>query len=91
MPGQTSSDRLTAALLAGAAACLVFAVLLTVISGLTFFADEWNVILRPNWSADSLFRPLNEHIFVGPVIVYKLLLAVFGLDSTAPFRIANIA
>ena len=70
---------------------VAFAVLLTVTDGLTFFADEWNVILRePGWSADSLFEPLNEHIYAGPVVIYKVLLEIFGMDQPWAFRAMNL-
>jgi hypothetical protein len=70
---------------------LAFFVLLEVTDGLTFFADEWNVILRPpEWSADSLFEPLNEHIYAGPVAVYKLLLGIAGLEHPWAFRALDI-
>ena len=82
-------DRTTTTLLLAAISCVAFVVLMQITSGLTFFGDEWNVILRPGWSLDSLFEPLNEHIFVGPVVVYKVLLELFGMDSTLPFRVVN--
>lgn len=77
-------------LLAVAICCVGVIVSFQLADGLTFFADEWNIILRPGWSADSLLEPLNEHIYVGPVVIYKLLLAAFGLDSTAPFRFVDL-
>jgi hypothetical protein len=49
------------------------------------------VILRDGWSADALLGPHNEHPYLGPIVVYKLLLAVFGMDSTLPFRLVNLA
>jgi hypothetical protein len=70
---------------------LAFVVLLAVTDGLTFFADEWNVILRPpEWSADSLFTPLNEHIYAGPVVVYKMLLGIAGLEHPWAFRAVDL-
>jgi hypothetical protein len=71
-------------------AALVFDVLLAMTSGFEFFADEWNVILRPDLSPESLLQPLNEHIVAGQVLVVKALLAIFGMGSTLPFRVANI-
>ncbi len=73
-------------------ACAAAAVLLLALtSGLTFFNDEWDVILnRPGWSPHSLLRPHNEHIYLGPVLIYKVLLATLGLRSQAPYEVVNI-
>lgn len=71
---------------------VALAALMAVSSGLTFFWDEWNVILRgPGWSADTLLTPLNEHPYLGPVVIYKLLLATVGLESNWPYRAVNLA
>jgi hypothetical protein len=65
------------------------AVLLLVLgSGLTFFQDEWDVILhRRGLTGDAYLRSHNEHLIVIPVVIYKGLLAAFGMESTMPFRI----
>lgn len=86
---RAASDQLIRRFFALGAVVLMLSVYLTITLGLTFFADEWNVILRPDWSLDSLFAPLNEHIVVGQVLVFKILLGLFGIDSTLPFRAAN--
>src|SRR5262245_20698892 len=47
--------------------------------GLTFFGDEWDIVLRdPGWTAHSLLDPLNEHIQLAPVVIYKLAFWLFG-------------
>jgi hypothetical protein len=57
-------------------------------SGLTFYQDEWDVILhRRGLGLGSFLTPDNEHIFVIPSAIYKLLLATFGMTSTMPFRV----
>ena len=69
-----------------------FAALLAVSHELTFYSDEWNVILRsPDWSGDALLAPLNEHPYLGPVVIYKALLALVGLESNWPYRAVNLA
>ncbi len=66
------------------------ALILGLTDGLTFFLDEWSIILgRQDWSLDSLLEPHNEHIYLGPVVVYKLLLGIFGMESTLPFQLVN--
>jgi hypothetical protein len=73
-------------LAAGVAASVVL--LLVYGSGLTFFQDEWTFLLhRRGFNADAFLLPHNEHITVIPVAVYKLLLALFGMESAAPFRV----
>ena len=47
------------------------------------------ILDRPGWSLDSLLEPHNEHVYLGPVVVYKALLGLFGMESTLPFRIVN--
>ena len=38
-----------------------------------------------------LFEPNYEHIVLMPVLIYKALLAVFGMDSPRPFQAASVA
>lgn len=52
----------------------------------TFTADDWSFILqRRGLSAAVLLQPHNEHLSALPILAYKVLLAVFGLGSYAPF------
>lgn len=63
--------------------------LLALGSGLTFFQDTWSFLLtRRGISADAFLLPHNEHIVVIPVAIEKLLIAVFGMTSAAPERVA---
>jgi hypothetical protein len=55
---------------------------------LFFFGDEWAVLLhRRGLSLSTLMHPHNEHVIAVPVLTYKLLLAVFGMDSYTPYRV----
>ena len=77
---------LIAALLASAA------VLLYETRNITFLLDDWDFLLgRPGFTADSLLTPHNEHLHLIPILVYKALLEVFGMDSARPFQVAAIA
>src|SRR3954447_15956983 len=59
---------------------------------LTFFNDEFYVLLqRPGLTADSIFKPHNQHIAVLPVLVYKSFVALFGFGEQLPFRLALAA
>lgn len=70
-------------------ALLAFVVILRAGRGLFFFGDEWAFLLhRRGISLETFLAPHNQHPSVGPVASYKLLLAVFGMDSYLPYRIA---
>jgi hypothetical protein len=57
-------------------------------SRLTFFNDDWYVLLlRPGLGADALLEPHNGHLTLLPILAYKGLVAVFGLDAQVPFRL----
>jgi hypothetical protein len=70
--------------------CLLLAAafLLAAGEGLTFFFDEWDLLLnRDGLSPDVLFRPHNGQVFVLPVLVYKTVGAILGFGSQLPFRV----
>ena len=73
------------------AAMAVSAVLLIALgSHLTLYADEWNMVLwRRGTSAAAFLDPYNQHLVVGVVLVYKGLLATFGMDSPVPFHVIS--
>jgi hypothetical protein len=58
---------------------------LVLTSGMTFYQDTWAFLMdRRDPSADTLFRPHNEHLVVFPVAIEMLLLRVFGMSSALP-------
>src|SRR5690606_9591399 len=58
----------------------------------TFILDDWAFLaFRRELSADAVLGPHNEHIVVGPIVVYKLLWELFGIGSPRPFQLAAIA
>jgi hypothetical protein len=66
-----------------------FALAMRAGAGTTFFGDEWSFLLkRQGWSLGTFFEPHSEHPVVVPVAIYKLVIAVFGMDSYTPFRAA---
>ncbi len=77
--------------------CLLSAGLLIVLGmRLTFFNDDWYTLLqRPGLEShgglDTLLAPHNANMVVLFVLMYKLLLAVFGMGSQLPFRIVLAA
>lgn len=59
---------------------------------LNFLLDDWTYILdRRDFSADAFLLPANEHLVVGPVVLWKLLIAGFGIGSTLSFRLVTVA
>jgi hypothetical protein len=59
-------------------------------SKLTFLFDDWQFLIdRQGWSLDTLLDPHNEHIALAPIVIYKALLAIFGMDSALPFRVVS--
>jgi hypothetical protein len=61
-------------------------------SKLTFFLDDWEFLLyRPGFTANSILAPHGEHIAVAPILIYKALLATFGMSSALPFRVVSIS
>jgi hypothetical protein len=81
-----------ATLLLIAAAAVSAGLLIWLQSHLTFYLDEWDLLLhRRGFSADAFLRPHNEHIILAPAIVYKALQATVGMDSAAPYQTISIA
>lgn len=71
--------------LLGCSLVLGAAVLVVAEWNVTFFQDSFDLLLdRQPWSADSFLNPWNEHIVIGPALVTKVLLAVFGMTSNTP-------
>lgn len=74
-------------------AMLVSGALLVVLgTRLSFLLDDWTYILfRRDFNADAFLLPANEHLVAGPVVLWKLLIAGFGIDSTLSFRFVSAA
>jgi len=73
--------------------CAASAILLVVLgSRLSFFNDDWWFLLqRPGIEShgglDVVLAPHNGSMVVLPAVLYKALVAVFGLGSQVPFRV----
>ena len=79
-------------LLLAAAMLASGAVLLYLTRNFNFLLDEWTFLLeRRGLNADALLAPHNEHLSLIPVLIYKSLLEVFGMDSARPFQVVAIA
>lgn len=59
-------------------------------SHLTFFIDDWDLLLhRRGFSADAFLNPHARHLIVGPAALWKTIQATFGMDSQVPYAIAS--
>jgi hypothetical protein len=57
----------------------------------TFWRDEWGFILdRRGSDLDTYLTPFVEQLLALAVALYKLLIALFGIDSPLPFQIAHV-
>ena len=76
-----------------AAAAVASGVLLVALgSRIGFSIDHWDVLLhRRGFSADVIFDPANEHPVIAPMLIFKVILGVFGMDSLTPFQLASTA
>lgn len=87
-PPGIAGPQSTATVVLALAAVASGVLLLAFGSSLTFFLDEWEFLLyRRGFTSDAILSPHGEHISVIPVLVYKALLATFGMDSPVAFRV----
>ena len=71
-----------------AAVAISGAILIDHVSHLTFLSDEWELLVnRHGWSAGDFLDPYQEHLVLAQAALYKLLLALFGMDSALPFQV----
>jgi len=57
-----------------------------------FYLDEWDFLAdRTAWNISDLFRAHNEHWVTLPVLVYRGLWWVFGLNSYRPYQFVIIS
>ena len=62
------------------------------LSHLSFSSDEWDYLLyRRGFNLDVLLRPHVQHIVLGPVLIYKAILATFGMGSLLPYAVVSTA
>jgi hypothetical protein len=61
-------------------------------SRLTWWRDEWLFVLhRQGWSPGTFFHPFVEQLLAIPVLIYKVSLEIFGMDSALPVQLVAIA
>jgi hypothetical protein len=52
---------------------------------MTFYHDEWALILKRDLSIDGILAPHNEHLSATLVILYRVLIQTIGLRSYWPY------
>ena len=52
---------------------------------MTFYHDEWALILKRDLSIDGILAPHNEHLSATLVILYRVLLGTVGMGSYWPY------
>ena len=68
------------------------ALLLHWLGRLTFWRDEWDFLLhRRGWSPSTFFHPFVEQLLAIPILIYRVLVTAFGMDSPLPWQIVSVA
>ena len=68
-----------------ALAAAALAVLVWLGRDMTFYHDEWALILKRDLSLDGILAPHNEHLSATLVILYRVLLGTVGMGSYWPY------
>jgi hypothetical protein len=80
-----------ATLLAAGAMVLSGGLLIHWLGRLTFWRDEWDFLLhRRGWSLDTFLEPFVEQLLAIPILIYRVLVGAFGMDSPLPFQIVAV-
>lgn len=64
---------------------VALAVLVWLGKDMTFYHDEWALILKRDLSLDGILAPHNEHLSATVVILYRVLLGTIGMGSYWPY------
>ncbi|HEY1237573.1 MAG TPA: hypothetical protein VGE91_04500 [Solirubrobacterales bacterium] len=87
---EAALDRLNPRVLLGVALFGSGALLLILLSNLTFFGDDWDPLLyRRGFNLDVLLRPHAEHILLAPTLIYKGIQATIGMESLVPYAVIS--
>jgi hypothetical protein len=66
-------------------AAVALAVLVWLGRDMTFYHDDWALILKRDLTLDGILAPHNEHLIATLVILYRVLLATVGMGSYWPY------
>jgi hypothetical protein len=79
-------------LLLGAAIAISSLLLLYLGRGQTPVVDQWAYIYAyMPWTVESLLTPHSGHLIVLPLVVYKAMFELFGIESQIPYQMLNLA
>ena len=79
-------------LLLGAAIAISSLLLLYLGRGQTPVVDQWAYIYAyMPWTVESLLTPHSGHLVILPVLVYKAMFELFGIESQVPYQLLNLA
>jgi hypothetical protein len=57
-----------------------------------FFHDEWTfLVTRDGGDLSSVLKPANEHWTTLPVLAYRVLFNVFGINSYLPYQLMSVS
>lgn len=54
--------------------------------GQSFLRDDWRIVAR-SLSLGDLLEPLNNHLSIVPLAIYRALLGEFGMETYTPYRL----
>jgi hypothetical protein len=57
----------------------------------TFFFDDWDALLRTDWTADTFLIPHSQQMSALTLLLLKVFYGVFGLQSGLPYSLLVIA
>jgi len=68
------------------------AVLLSFQRGMTFLIDEWLLLVeRQAWDLDTFLTPFYEHLFLAPILVFKVLMSTIGIGPHWVYAVPLLA
>lgn len=71
---------------------LTGAFLLSLQRGMTFLVDEWALLAeRRAWDMDTFFRPFYEHLFLVPILVFKVFMSTVGITPHWAYAVPLVA
>jgi len=90
-PSTRGSDERAALITFLAAEAVAFVIYVVVSRPMWFYLDEWDFLAdRTAFNVGDLFRAHNEHWVTLPVLAYRGLWWVFGLNSYRPYQVVII-
>ena len=93
MPERLAATWLPRAPVVVFAAVEAFALVLWMAAGrfLWFYLDDWDFLAaRRTGNLGDLFRPHNEHWTTVPILIYRVLFHIYGVNTYFPYRLVGV-